>query len=148
MRRLCDIYIARAGFFGALFVIVPTVIGHAILYCVHPFRGVYLLRLAIAILVGGPVGAYLNRFGLSLWLLKHASANGPATVLDGALIGWFLGMGMAVIPAFTHFISSSDLSQTRTSVLAIWFLAGAVGAMLGSTMGLIGTKYLGRPSGT
>ena len=147
MKKLCDRYIARAGFIGALYVIVPTLIGFGILFCVRPFREVYLLRLAIALLVGGPVAAYLNRFGLSLWLIKHGSPKGPATILDGALIGWFLGMGMAVIPAFTHFISSTDLSYTRMSVLVIWILASATGLILGGTFGLIATKYLDRPSG-
>ena len=148
MKKLCDLYIAKAGFIGALFCIVPTLIGFAVLFCVHPFREVYLYRLAIAILVGGPVAAYLNRFGLSLWLIKHASPKGPATVLDGALIGWFLGMGMAVIPAFTHFIASSDVSQTQTAVLAIWFIAGVVGAIIGCILGLVGGKYMDRQSGT
>jgi hypothetical protein len=112
---------------------------------VAPFRPVYLCRLTIAVLVGGPVAAWLNRFGLSLWLIKHASPNGPATVLDGTLIGWFLGMGMAVIPAFVHFLASSSLSGTKTIVLAIWLIAGAVGAVIGGTLGLIGAKYLDRP---
>src|SRR5690349_1389413 len=102
MKKLCDLYVAKAGLIGALYCIVPTLIGFGIMFCAVPFRSVYLLRLAIAICVGGPVAAWLNRFGLSLWMIKHASSNGPATVLDGALIGWFLGMGMAVIPAFSH----------------------------------------------
>jgi hypothetical protein len=122
-------------------------IGFAVLFCVHPFREVYLVRLAIAILVGGPVAAYLNRFGLSLWMSKHSSPNGPATMLDGALIGWFLGMGMAVVPAFTHFIASNGMDGTKTIVITIWFIAGVVGAILGGTLGLIGAKYLDRQSG-
>ena len=117
------------------------------MFCVVPFRQVYLLRLAIALLVGGPVAAWLNRFGLSLWMIKHASPKGPGTVLDGALIGWFLGMGMAVIPAFTHFIASNGMDGTKTIVLLIWFSAGAVGAIIGSTLGWVGAKYLDRQSG-
>ena len=103
--------------------------------------------MAIAILVGGPVAAWLNRFGLSLWMIKHASPKGPATVLDGMLIGWFLGMGVAVIPAFVHFIASNGMDGTKTIVIAIWFLAGVVGAIIGDTLGLVGTKYLDRQSG-
>jgi len=144
MKKLCDLYVAKAGFIGALYCIVPTLIGFAIVFCAVPFRQVYLCRLAIAILVGGPVAAYLNRFGLSLWLCKHASSKGPATALDGMLIGWFLGMGMAVIPAFTHFIASNGMDGTKTIVLAIWLIAGVLGAIMGWVIGLIGSKYVER----
>ncbi len=147
MKRLCDLYVAKAELIGALYCIVPTLIGFGIVFCVVPFRSVYLLRLAIAIFVGGPVAAWLNRFGLSLWMIKHASPEGPATVLDGALIGWFLGMGMAVIPAFTHFIASNGMDGTKTAVLAIWFCAGVVGAILGTIIGSIGEKYMARQFG-
>ena len=147
MKKLCDLYVAKAGLIGALYCVVPTLIGFGVAFGVVPFRQVYLLRLAIAVLVGGPVAAYLNRFGLSLWLIKHASPKGPATVRDGMLIGWFLGMGMAVIPASTHFISSNGMDSTKTLVLAIWFIAGALGAVIGGTLGRIGVKYLDRPAG-
>lgn len=147
MKKLCDFYVARAELIGALYCIVPTLIGFGIMFCVVPFRSVYVLRLAIALFVGGPVAAWLNRFGLSLWMIKHASPRGPATILDGALIGWFLGMGMAVIPAFTHFIASNGMDGTKTIVLIIWFAAGAAGAILGTIIGSIGVKYLDRQSG-
>ena len=147
MKKLCDLYISMAGLIGALYCIVPTLIGFAVVFCEVPFRQVYLYRLAIAILVGGPVAAWLNRFGLSLWLFKHSSPKGPATVVDGALIGWFLGMGMAVIPAFTHFIGSNGMDGTKTIVIAIWSIAGVVGAILGAMLGLVGTTYLDRKSG-
>jgi hypothetical protein len=148
MKKLCDLYIARAGFIGALYCIVPTLIGFAILFCVHPFREVYLVRLAIAILVGGPAAAYLNRFGLSLWLIKHASPKGPATTRDGVLIGSFLGMGMAVIPALIHCIASSNLDQTKTVIISIWLFGAIGGAIIGGILGLVGGKNLDRRSGT
>ena len=148
MKKLCDLYVAKAGLIGALFCLVPTLIGFAVAFCVVPFRQVYLYRLAIAILVGSPVAAYLNRFGLSLWICKHNSPKGPATALDGALIGWFLGMGMAVLPAFTHFIASNGMSETKTIVIAIWFSAGILGAIIGGAIGFIGAKYMDRQSAT
>ncbi len=147
MKKLCDLYVAKAELIGALYCIVPTLIGFGIVFCVVPFRSVYLFRLAIAIFVGGPVAAWLNRFGLSLWIIKHASQKGPATVLDGALIGWLLGMGMAVIPAFTHFIASNGMDGTKTVVLAIWFIAGVAGAILGTIIGSIGVKHMDRQFG-
>ena len=148
MKKLCGLYVAKAGVIGALYCIVPTLIGFAVMFCVVPFRQVYLYRLAIAVFVGGPVAAYLNRFGLSLWMCKHTSLKGPATALDGALIGWFLGMGMAVIPAFVHFIASNGMSETKTVVIAIWFIAGVVGMIIGGTIGLFGAKYMDRQSGS
>ena len=144
MKRLCELYVAKAELIGALYCIVPTLIGFGIMFCVLPFRSVYLLRLAIAIFVGGPVAAWLNRFGLTLWMIKHASPKGPATALDGALIGWFLGMGMAVIPTFTHFIASTGTNENTTIILAIWFIASVVGAILGTMIGSIGAKYMDR----
>ena len=146
MKKLCDLYVAKAGLIGALYCIVPTLIGFAVGFCVVPFRQVYLVRLAVAILVGGPVAAWLNRFGLSLWMIKHNSPKCPATVLDGALIGWFLGMGMAVVPAFTHFIASNGMSDTKTLVIAIWFIAGVLGAIIGGVLGFVAAKYLDRQS--
>jgi hypothetical protein len=146
MKKLCDLYVAKAGLFGALFCIVPTLLGFAVMFCAVPFRQVYLYRLAIAVLVGGPVAAYLNRFGLSLWICKHNSLKGPATALDGALIGWFLGMGMAVVPAFTHFNASNGMDGTKTIVLAIWSIAGFAGAAIGGAIGSIGAKYMERQS--
>ena len=147
MKKLCDLYVAKAELIGALYCLVPTLIGFGIMFFVVPFRSVYILRLAIALFVGGPVAAWLNRFGLSLWLIKHASPQGPATLLDGALIGWFLGMGMAVIPAFTHFIASNGMDGTKTIVLLIWFIAGTVGAIFGTIIGSIGVKYMDRQTG-
>ncbi|SPE59131.1 membrane hypothetical protein [Verrucomicrobia bacterium] len=147
MKKLCDLYVAKAGLIGALYCVIPTLVGFAVMFCVVPFRQVYLYRLAIAVFVGGPVAAYLNRFGLSLWLSKHNSPHGPATVLDGALIGWFLGMAMAVIPAFTHFIASNGMDGTKTIVIAIWFIAGIIGAIIGGSLGFVGAKYLDRRPG-
>ena len=147
MKKLCDLYVARAGLIGALYCMVPTLIGYAIMFCVVPFREVYLVRLAVVLLLGAPVAAYLNRFGLSLWLIKHNSPKGPATVLDGSLIGSFLGMGMSVIPAFVHCIASNGMDGTKTVIICIWFLGGAAGAIIGAILGLVGCKYLDRPAG-
>lgn len=144
MKKLCAFYVARAEFIGAFYCVLPTLAGFAYVFFALPFREVYLYRLAIAILVGAPAAAYLNRFGLSLWMIKHASPKGPGTILDGSLIGCFLGAGMAVIPAFTHFMSSSDLDRTKTRVIAIWLCAGLAGAIIGGCFAAIGKKHLDR----
>lgn len=146
MKKLCDLYIAKAGLIGALYCVVPTLIGYAITFCVVPFREVYLLRLAIVLFIAAPVAAHLNRFGLSLWLIKHASPKGPGTVSDGCLIGFFLGMGMAVIPAFVHCIASNGMDGTKTIIICIWLLGGLAGAIIGAILGFVGRKYLDRQS--
>jgi hypothetical protein len=40
------------------------------------------------------------------------------------------------------------MDGTKTIVIAIWFIAGVVGAILGAMLGLVGTTYLDRKSGT
>jgi hypothetical protein len=55
-------------------------------------------------------------------------------------------MGMAVVPAFTHFIASNGMSDTKTLVIAIWFIAGVLGAIIGGVLGFVGAKYLDRQS--
>ena len=94
MKKLCDLYVAKAGFIGALYCIVPTLIGFAVVFCVVPFRQVYLHRLAIAILVGGPVAACLNRFGLSLWMIKHTSRPRARQPALPSVEGRWLGLAL------------------------------------------------------
>jgi hypothetical protein len=144
MKNLCNFYIAKAELIGALYCLIPTLVGFGVMFCVLPFREVYVVRLAIALLVGAPVAAYLNRFGLSLWMIKHASPKGPATVLDGSLIGCLVGMAIAVIPSLTHLIASSNPDRSKTSIIIIWLAAGAAGAILGAFIASIGRKYLER----
>jgi hypothetical protein len=55
-------------------------------------------------------------------------------------------MGMAVVPAFTHFIASNGMSDTKTLVIAIWFIAGVLGAIIGGVLGFVAAKYLDRQS--
>jgi hypothetical protein len=145
MKKLCDFYVAKAEFIGALYCVIPALLNFGIACCVLPFRQVYLLRLALAIIVGAPVAAYLNRFGLSLWLIKHSSPQGPATILDGILIGSALGMAMAIIPLLTHLISSSNMDRTKTIILVTWLSSGLAGAIIGGFVASIGKKYVARP---
>jgi hypothetical protein len=98
MKRLCDFYIRWVATIGALYCIVPTLIWFAVLFLSVPFRSVYVLRLILAVGIGGPLAGFSNRAGLRFWLIKHGSSDGPATVLDGILIGAACGMGTVLVP--------------------------------------------------
>jgi hypothetical protein len=144
MRRWCDAYIRHAGLIGVLYAAVPA-LGWFIYSLVNPpFRDVYLLRLAIALVVGCGIGAYLNRFGLELWLLKHRSEKGPATVLDGALIGAAIGVGIAVLPPLTALISTNHLELAKTFIIVSWLVACSLGLLIGATLAIIGRACLKR----
>ncbi len=82
MRRIVFGYIRHSALIGALYCLVPTIAGFAILFATVPFREVYVLRLAISIAAGGSLAAFANARGTGLWLAKHRSPDGPATALD------------------------------------------------------------------
>jgi hypothetical protein len=104
MQRLCDYYIRRAGLFGAIYCVIPSIGWFCGVVATAPFREVYLLRLGLCLSFGCAIAAYLNRYGLELWLTKHRSVDGPATIRDGALIGAAIGIGSALLPTLTALI--------------------------------------------
>jgi hypothetical protein len=141
MKKLYEFYVARAELIGLLYCALPTLAGYGIVWALMPFRGVYLVRLALALALGGPVAAGLNRYGLSLWMIKHGSSKGPASIRDGLLIGMALGWGMALLPSLTHLLQPSNLEKTKSLMLLIWLGAGAAGAVMGSILATIGRTY-------
>ncbi len=144
IKRLCGSYINNAGMIGALYVIVPVLIWFGWVLVAVPFRPVYLLRLAVCIIVGGAVGAFLNRRGISLWMIKHRSPKGPATPVDGALIGGGTGFGCCLLPALTSFILTSDPENAQRFVMAAWGGAALLGGLVGLVLGAIGRRYVDR----
>jgi len=146
MRGLCDFYVRHVAVIGALYCVVPTVVWFAGAFATLPFRWVYVLRMALSLALGAPIAAYVNRFGLSLWLLKHRSAEGPATVLDGMLIGAACGIGSALVPPLTALISSNHPEEARALILATWLIAIVLGSLIGSALAAIGRKCIERGS--
>jgi len=144
MKRLCDFYIRRVAIIGALYCIVPTVVGHAGAFALVPFRTVYVLRMVLSLVIGAPIAAYVNRFGLSLWLIKHRSAQGPATVLDGALIGAACGIGTALLPPLTALIATNHPEQAKVFIIAVWLISVVLGAVIGGTLAALGRKHVKR----
>ena len=142
MERLCRFYVRRAGVIGAVYCAVPALIWFGVVLVAVPFRPVYALRLALSLVVGGWIGAGLNRFGLSLWLARHRSQEGPATVGDGALIGAAVGVGTAFLPPLTSLISTHHLEAAKSFIIGSWLGAGIVGALFGSSLAVIGRRHM------
>jgi len=144
MRRLCEWYVRRVPIIGFLYCAVPTLIGFGWLFATAEFRQVYLLRLAISLVVGGALAAWVNRFGVSLWVIKHRSKAGPATVLDGALIGVATGWASAFVPPLTALLQSSHQQLAMIFIIAAWLAAAALGALVGAVLAAVGRTHLGR----
>jgi hypothetical protein len=144
MPRLCAGYIRHPCLIGALYGGVPTLLCFGGMLVLLPFREVYVLRLVLALVLAVVAGAGLNRYGLSLWLLKHRSSEGPAGPLDGALIGGAIGAGTELLPPLTSFIGTNHPDEAKTFIICAW-LAGTVGGMLiGVILGAIGRKHVDR----
>ena len=109
-----------------------------------PFREVYLLRLGIAVLVGGWVAAWLHAYGVKIWLIKHRSPAGPATAVDGALIGTAVGGGIQVIPALTAFIATNHPEEAKAIVIGVWLVSLVIGALVGASLASIWGQYVSR----
>jgi len=148
MERLCDLYIRHAGWIGAIFCAVPVLVWFAALLLSIPFRDVYLLRLGLCLAVGSPIAAYLNRYGVSAWLCKHRGQSGPATVVDGVLVGAAIGIGSALLPVLTALISTNHPEAAKTFVIVSYLSVTLVGAIMGAVLAAIGRKYVDRAPAT
>lgn len=142
MKGLCDFYIRHAAFIGVLFCAVPNLVWFIAALLLVPFREVYLLRLVLSLLIGCPIAAYLNRYGVYIWLFKHRSAEGPATILDGILVGAAIGIGSALLPALTVLIASNHIEIAKTVVIVTYLLATLIGVAFGSILATIARKYV------
>ena len=142
MNRLCEIYIRHARLIGAFYCWVPTVAWFAAIMSVVPLREVYLLRLAIAFFVGGYVAARMNDYGVHLWLIKHRSKDGPATVADGILIGAGVGIGITLLPPLSSLIGTRHPEEAKLFIIIAWAAGIVFGGLIGGLLSSIGRKYL------
>ena len=109
---------------------------------VVPFREVYLLRLALAFLLGGCIAAWINNYGVRLWLVKHRSQEGPATVIDGILIGAGVGIGTTFLPPLTSLIATHHPEEAKLLIIVSWGAGIVFGGVIGGILTSIGRKYL------
>ena len=142
MNRLCEIYIRHAKLIGAFYCWVPTVAWFTAIMSVVPLREVYLLRLAIAFFVGGYVAARMNDYGVHLWLIKHRSKDGPATVADGILIGAGVGIGITFLPPLSSLIGTRHPEEAKLFIIIAWAAGIVLGGLIGGVLSSIGRKYL------
>lgn len=143
MKKLCDLYIKRAGLVGVLHCALPSLGWFAGMLLFVPFREVYLVRLALCLVVGCPIGAYLNRYSVDMWLLKHYSDSGPARIFDGTLNGAAVGIGTALLPSLTSLISSNHPEMAKSFIIVSYLASAFVGGKIGTMVAAVGRKYLG-----
>jgi hypothetical protein len=144
MKRLCDFYVNRAKLIGVLYCGVPVLLWYGGMFATVPFRSVYILRLVLSLAIGCWVAAQVNEYGVRLWLAKHRSPDGPATALDGAMIGAAVGMGVVLLPPLASFIATNHPVEARTVVIGCWVAGIMLGALNGSLLGAIGRRFIGR----
>ena len=142
MKKLCDLYIKRAGLVGVFHCALPAFGWFASMLLFVPFREVYLLRLALCLVVGCPIGAYLNRYSVDMWLVKHHSGSGSARILDGTLNGAAVGIGTALLPALTALIGTNHLEMAKTFIIVTYIASALVGGIIGSMVAAVGRKYI------
>jgi hypothetical protein len=144
MKRLADWYVRRAGLIGFLYCVVPVLLWFGAVFLFVPFRSVYVLRLALSIAVGGPVGAIVNRIAVSIWVAKHRSDRGPGTFVDGLFVGGATGIGVTLLPPLTSLIATNHMAEAKTFIIIAWLVAVLNGAVIGGILSLIGRKHLDR----
>jgi hypothetical protein len=144
MKRLCELYIRYAAWVGAAFCAVPAIVWFVSALLTIPFREVYLLRLGLVFAVGCPIAAYLNRYGVNAWLCRHRSPSGPATILDGVLVGGAIGIGSALLPVLSALIASNHPETAKTFVIVGYLSVTIVGAAIGAILAAAGRKYIDR----
>ena len=145
MKRFADLCIRHPRWFGALYCIVPSVAWLVGAVCLIPFREVYLLRVALSVVIGGSIAAWLHEYGLKLWFVKHRGSEGPAGVLDGALIGAAVGWGIQVLPSLTSLIATNHPEEAKTAIIVIWLISAAIGALVGAALASAWVRGAGPP---
>ena len=134
MLRFAEFCLRHPRWIGALYCIVPAVAWLVGAICLVPFREVYLLRVALSVVIGGSVAAWLHEYGVKLWLAKHRCTEGPAGVLDGAMIGAAVGWGIQLLPPLTSLIATNHPEEAKTAIIAIWLISAAIGALVGAAL--------------
>ena len=142
MKKLCDLYIKRAGLIGGFHCAIPALCWFAGMLLFVPFRAVYPVRLALCLAVGCPIGAYLNRYSVDMWLVKHQSGPGGAKITDGTLNGAAVGIGTALLPSLTALISSNHPEMAKTFIIVVYVASALLGAIIGTLFAAVGRKYI------
>jgi hypothetical protein len=146
MGRLFERYVRNARLIGALYCIIPAVGWFLAAILLNPFRSVYLFRLAISVAIGGYLGARANEYGLRLWLAKHRSPDGPATIADGAFIGAGVGLAATLLTPLMGLIASNHPEEAKFLVILSWLVALFNGCWVGALVARWGLASTGSPT--
>jgi len=142
MKNLCYLYIRNASLIGVNYCAIPSLAWFVAMIIFVPFRTVYILRLLLSLSFGCAIAAFLNRKGLMMWLAKHCSPMGPATVIDGTLIGASIGVGSALLPVLTCLILTNHPEMAKTFIIVVYLSSALVGGIFGSVFAVIGRKHI------
>jgi hypothetical protein len=148
MKRICDTYIQHAGIVGVFHCAVPAMIWFIYVVATVPFREVYLLRLGLCLFIGCPIGAYLNRHSVDMWLAKHQGNTGPAKIIDGVINGAAVGIGTALLPSLSALIHTHHLEMAKTFIIVMYVATAALGGLIGAVVAAVGRKYVPRAAHT
>jgi len=144
MNRLCEGYIRHAKLIGLLYCWIPAIAWFGTMMLFVSFREVYLLRLVLALLLGGSLAAWINDYGVRLWMIKHRSQAGPATVVDGILIGAGVGIGTTFLPPLTSLIATHHPEEAKVLIICSWAAGIVFGGLMGGILASIGRTHLDR----
>jgi hypothetical protein len=133
-----NFYLKHAELIGAFYCAIPVLGWILWILFTSPFRQVYIFRLVLSLGIGCPIAAYLNRYGLKIWLMKNSSKTDSANILDGIIIGSSLGISIAILPSLTSLVYTNHLEQAKWFIIISWLIAGLVGAIVGGTLAHIG----------
>lgn len=144
MKKMCDLYVNRAGLVGIFHCAVFAIVWFVYVAATVPFRDVYLLRLGLCLFIGCPVGAFLNRYSVDMWLTKHRGDSGPAGIIDGAINGAAVGIGTALLPALSALISTNHPEMAKTFIIVVYVATAVLGGIIGTVFAAIGRKHINR----
>ena len=144
MKGLCYSYIRHASGIGAIYCAIPSIAWFVVMIVSEPFREVYILRIFLCLTLGCAIAAFLNRWGLYMWLIKHRSPDGPATVMDGTLVGAAIGVGSALLPPLSSLILTNHLEMAKAFIIATYLCSAFLGGILGTFYAVVGRKYIDR----
>ncbi len=144
MKRLCYSYIRHAGIIGAIYCAIPSIAWFVVMIVFEPFRAVYVLRIFLCLTFGCAIAAFLNQWGLDMWLIKHRGQDGPATVSDGTLTGAAIGVGSGLLPPLSSLILTNHLEMAKTFIIVTYLCSALVGGVFGTFYAVVGRKYIDR----
>lgn len=102
----------------------------------------YLFSLVLRFVVGWPIGAYLNRYTVDMWLIKHKSVSGPAKIFDGTLKSAAVGIGTALLPALAALFCTNHLEMAKAFIIITYIASAFKGGIIGTVLAAVGGNYI------